>query len=268
MQMEKVSDLRPSPIAGQWYTGDSRRLAEEVDQYIAEAILPKIRGKVMGVIAPRAFKGMECDLVVVVSPLHSYADHPLLTSAHRAYTTPLGFVEIDSQAVDQLTEVLHKSGGEQLYKVANDREHSLEIELPFLQRALAGTFKLLPLMLHTQEKNVAENIGVSLAKVLKDRNFLLVASTDLSHFYPQNVAQRLDKEMLRQMAEFSPEGILNAERRGTGYACGASAVAAVLWAARELGADQVNILHHSTSGEVTGDFDSVVGYGAAVILKY
>jgi AmmeMemoRadiSam system protein B len=73
--------------------------------------------------------------------------------------------------------------------------------------------------------------------------------------------------MLRQMAVFSPEGVLQAEQHGTGYACGAPAVAVALWAARELGADQVKLLHHSTSGDETGDYSSVVGYGAAVVLK-
>jgi AmmeMemoRadiSam system protein B len=281
--MEIISDLRPSPIAGQWYEGNPEKLAKEIDQFIEDAKLPEIKGEIIGVIAPhaghrysgrtagyafKAVQGMERDLVVIVSPLHFYSSHPLLTSAHKAYATPLGSVEIDSAAVEKLTQELRNLGGEKLYAVANDREHSLEIELPFLQCALKGSFKLLPVMAHTLEDDFAEQLGMALARTLKNRSCLLVASTDLSHFYSQAVAKRLDTEMLRHMAEFSPEGILSAERRGTGFACGATAVAAVLWAARELGANLVTILHHSTSGEVTGDFDSVVGYGAGVILKH
>lgn len=280
--MERISDLRPSPIAGQWYEGNPQKLIQEIDRYIADAKLPEIRGEVVAVIAPHAghrysgqtagyafaaVSGQARPLVAVVSPLHSFSHHALVTSAHMAYQTPLGEVEIDKQALHRLTQNLRRAGGEQLFALANDREHSLEIELPFLQRALHGPFTLLPVMVHTHDEGVLKQLGMALAQTLKDRDCLLVASTDLSHFYSQNVARRLDAEMLRQMAEFSPEGILAAERKGSGFACGAGAVAAVLWAARELGANKVEILHHSTSGEVTGDFDSVVGYGAGVIIK-
>jgi len=102
---------------------------------------------------------------------------------------------------------------------------------------------------------------------LKERNALLVASTDLSHFYTQDEANAYDTEMLRQIEAFSPEGIFKAERNGTGFACGHAAAASVLWAARDLGADTVKVLHHATSGDVTGDYSQVVGYGAAVVLK-
>ncbi|MFO7632062.1 MAG: AmmeMemoRadiSam system protein B, partial [Caldilinea sp.] len=95
----------------------------------------------------------------------------------------------------------------------------------------------------------------------------LVASTDLSHFYPQKVAQELDAEVLRRMEAFDPLGVLQVEAEGRGFACGRAAAAAVLWAAQALGADSVKVLHHATSGDVTGDFSQVVGYGAAVILR-
>jgi AmmeMemoRadiSam system protein B len=148
-----------------------------------------------------------------------------------------------------------------------DREHSLEIELPFLQRALTGDFKLLPIMIHAQEAIVARKLGFALSKVLKGKNVLLVASTDLSHFHDQQTAERFDREMLRRFEAFDPEAIFEAEQTGKAFACGHAAVAAVLWAARELGADKVKVLQHATSGDVMGDYSSVVGYGAAVVLK-
>jgi len=106
-----------------------------------------------------------------------------------------------------------------------------------------------------------------LARVLKDRNALLVASTDLSHFYDQKKANAFDLEMLKRFESFEPESIFEAEQTGQAFACGHAAVAAVLWAAKELGANKVQVLHHATSGDVTRDFSSVVGYGAAVVLK-
>ena len=122
-------------------------------------------------------------------------------------------------------------------------------------------------MVRAQDPHTAEELGKALASVLNDKNYVLVASTDLSHFYDQKTANRLDNEMLRQIEAFSPEGVFEAERTGKGFACGHAAVAAVLWASRELGADTVKILNYATSGDVTGDYSGVVGYGAAAVLK-
>jgi AmmeMemoRadiSam system protein B len=122
-------------------------------------------------------------------------------------------------------------------------------------------------MIRAQEVDVARKLGHALASVLRDRNALLVASTDLSHFYDQTTANMLDAEMLKRFESFDPESIFEAERTGRAFACGHAAIAAVLWAARDLGASRVQILHHATSGDVTGDFTSVVGYGAGVVLK-
>jgi AmmeMemoRadiSam system protein B len=108
---------------------------------------------------------------------------------------------------------------------------------------------------------------LSLAEVLKTKNALLVASTDLSHFNSQALAREYDLEMLRRIESFDPEGVLKAEEEGVGFACGRGAVAAVLWAARELGGNFVQTLNYATSGDVSGDFHQVVGYGAAVITK-
>ena len=151
--------------------------------------------------------------------------------------------------------------------VAYDQEHSLEIELPFLQRALTGEFKLLPVMVRSQSAKVSQQLGLALAETLRGKNALIVASTDLSHFYTQKEALVFDTEMLRRVESFSPEEVFSAEKEKQGFACGLGALTAVLWAAKALGGDTVKVLRHATSGDVTGDYSSVVGYGAAAILK-
>ncbi|HLA07056.1 MAG TPA: AmmeMemoRadiSam system protein B [Anaerolineales bacterium] len=271
-------DVRPSPIAGTWYEGNEKTLARSVDEYLKNAQLPELVGEVIGVIAPhaghvysgavagyafKAVRGLQPDLVAVISPFHNVASHPLLTTAHDAYGTPLGNIEVDKAALAELSAHIDIP----ITPVFADKEHSLEIELPFLQRALTGDFKLLPIMIRAQESDVAKKLGLALAKVLQNKNALLVASTDLSHFYDQNTANVLDTEMLKRFESFDPESIFEAEQTGKAFACGHAAVAAVLWAARELGANKVQILQHATSGDVTGDTSSVVGYGSAVILK-
>ena len=149
----------------------------------------------------------------------------------------------------------------------NDGEHSLEIELPFLQQTLAAEFGLLPIMVREQTKEITHALGKALAQPLAERDYLLVASTDLSHFYPQEMAKELDGKMLDLLEAFDPEGFLQAEEERTGFACGRGAVAAVLWAAKELGADKVKIVNYATSGDISGDYSRVVGYGAAVIYR-
>lgn len=274
-------DLRPSPIAGLWYEGDRKVLARSVDAYLDAAQLPELDGEVVAVIAPHAghrysgpvagyafaaVRGTAPDLVAVLSPFHNFHHASLLTAAHHAYSTPLGPVPIDADSLSELESALGNSGLS-VTRISNDPEHSLEIELPFLQRALTSKWKLLPLMVRAQDAATCQTLGNALAQVLASRKSLLVASTDLSHYHEQQTALTLDRALLSQVEAFEPEPLFDLERSGRGSACGLGALAAVMWAARGLGADKVEILRHATSGDTTGDFSAVVGYGAAAILK-
>ncbi|HNB41248.1 MAG TPA: AmmeMemoRadiSam system protein B [Anaerolineales bacterium] len=271
-------DLRPSPIAGTWYPKDPEILANSIDAYLKEVQLLTLEGQVLGVIAPHAghrysgavaahafatLRGLTPDLVVVISPFHNFDPHPLLTTKHQAYATPLGNIEVDQHTLNELRSHLQIP----ITPIAKDKEHSLEIELPFLQRVLKNDFKLLPIMVRAQEETVAKQLGEALAKTIQNRNAILVASTDLSHFYDQQTAQKLDQEMLNRFTTLNPTTIFEAEQTGKGFACGHAAVATVQWVAKELGANNVQILKYATSGDITGDFQSVVGYGAAAILR-
>ena len=277
--MKEAPILRPSPIAGHWYerrSTSSRGAGGSIPRGGAPA---RRAGEVVGVIAPhagyrysgptagyafRAVAGCQYDLVAILWPMHQAYPHPLITSAHRAYMTPLGAVEIDQAALAALEKEI---GGHRLTSLANDKVHSLEIELPFLQRALQPGFRLLPLMLRERSPLRVKEIGMALGRVLKGRSALLVASTDLSHFYPQKTAEELDAITLGEIGAFSPEGLYHQAETGRASACGLDAVAAVLWASASLGANRVQVLRHATSADVTGDRSSVVGYGAAVILR-
>ena len=280
--MNPQLDVRPSPIAGQWYPGDPQRLAASVDRYIHEAKLPELIGEVVAIVAPHAghiysgpvagyafaaLQGLKPDLVAVISPMHDYYNEPFLTTAHQAYDTPLGSIPVDGEAVKMLNDLLVIELGYGLARIRRDHEHSLEIELPFLQRIIATEFKLLPVMVRDQGRRGTHVLGQCLAKVMRGRKAVLVASTDLSHFFPQEVANALDAVMLSCIESFDPEAVIQAEEEGRGFACGRGALAAVLWAAKDLGADRVKILKHATSGDITGDTSQVVGYGAAVVLR-
>lgn len=275
-------DVRPSPIAGRWYEGNPKALARSVDEFLTDAKLPELDGEVVGVIAPHAghiysgavagyafaaLRSRTPDLVAVIAPMHHPYYEPLLTTSHAAYWTPLGEAPVDRDALSHLDAALKSELGFGLSAVARDPEHSLEIELPFLQRALKPGWQLLPVMVRAQEPRVSQGLGRALAQVLRGRDSVLVASTDLSHCYNQSAALKFDRAMLDAIESFDPEAAFDVERAGKGFACGLGAVTAALWAARDLGADRVRVLRHATSGDVTGDYSSVVGYGAAAILK-
>lgn len=272
--------VRRSPIAGAWYPANPEVLQDEVNGYIDQAADPVLPGGVMGLIAPhagyfysgrtagyayRCVKNLSFDTCVVFSPLHDYMPNDLLTSAHEAYATPLGQIPVDQVLIEECARQIEEQTGSTLHHIANDREHSLEIQLPFLQCALKETFSLLPLMVRTHDPALLEASARGLAIALKGKKVLFVASTDLSHFYAEKEAGRLDSTMLEQMTAFSPAGVLKAERCGEGFACGAGAVALMLWTTRLLGASQVILLHHSTSADASGDASRVVGYGALAV---
>ena len=271
-------DIRPSPLAGTWYEANPKTLAAQIDEWLEKAYVPNLSGQVLGVIAPHAghkysgfvavhafktLQGLTPDYVAVISPFHNYSPYPILTTSHQAYSTPLGNIEVHHQ----LLEEIQKKIDTPITKISNDKEHSLEIELPFLQRVIKKDFKLLPFMIRAQEPEISQKLGLALAEISENKNILFVASTDLSHFYEQKIANKLDEEMLRRFESFNPEFIFEAEQTGKGFACGRVAVSTTLWATQKLGADKIQTLYYATSGDVTKDFSSVVGYGAAVISK-
>ncbi|HUS83687.1 MAG: AmmeMemoRadiSam system protein B [Anaerolineales bacterium] len=279
---ETPVDIRPSPIAGTWYPGSAETLAQSIDQYLSAATIHPLDGDVIGIIAPHAghrysgqvaayaFRHLENltpETVAVISPLHVPAQGRVFTSGHDAYTTPLGVIPVDSESRNRFQEELERNYGIEPVQLRNDSEHSLEIELPFLQRVFDYPFRLLPIMLRDQGLDAAMAVGHTLGRILKGTRGVIIASSDLSHFYPESVAKRLDSEILARIEAFDPQGVLAAEEEGTGFACGRGAIAAALWATQDLGADKAKIVQHATSGDVTMDFDSVVGYGAAVMYR-
>ena len=276
------TNVRPSPIAGTWYSADPKQLSSIVNHYLEDAVIPALPGDVIALVSPHAgyqysgevagyafktIKGQSFDQVIVISPMHQYTPHPFITTAHDAYHTPLGNLPVARKTISDISRCLKAHIGSDLHPVAFDREHALEIELPFLQCALDGDFDLVPIMLRDQTSKNAKILGRILAEVLENKSCLIVASSDLSHFYKEVIANRLDHNILSALEDFSPEGLFEVNERGEGQACGLAAIATTLWAARALGADKVTLLKYDTSAATTGDRTSVVGYGAAAITR-
>ncbi len=266
-------DFRPSPIVRQgWYEADPDRLATSVDHFIARAEIPTFNGSLVGILAPhaghrysgpvagyafKAVQGMEVDLVVIAGPSHHHFPGVVLTTAHDAYWTPLGHVPVAHDLIDALRQHMP------ITALREDPEHAIEIELPFLQRVL-GEFRLLPLALMDQSLALAQQLGEALAELVSGKKVLLVASSDLSHFYPQAVANQLDQQVLDAVNAYDPAAVIAAEADGRKIACGHGALSTIMIAAQHLGANAAQVVNYATSGDVSRDYRRVVGYGAAL----
>lgn len=277
--MASISEIRPSPIAGTWYSAIPEKLAKQIIEYIQQAAIPAISGEVFGLVVPhaghrysgatagvayRTILGKTYPLVMILSPSHHYYPAQVLSSAHQFYATPLGNVPVHQEALALLQKEL-RTAGVDMKLIAEDEEHSIEIQLPFLQQTLEGEFTIMPVMMLDQGQEAVHRLSKALLNVYDRYHPLVIASSDLSHFHSLETANKLDGNMLKMIADFSPEGVLQVEKDGSGSACGAGPIAAALRLAKLAGASSVVVLQHSTSADVTGDESSVVGYGSAVI---
>lgn len=267
--------IRRSMIAGSWYPGTVEVLEGTLSRYLDDVEPVELKGELVGLIAPHAgyvysgrvaahaYKQLESscfDHVVVVSPVHRMSVGRYGIADADYYETPLGLVEIDAQWVDALASQIAVN------PVPQDNEHSLEIQLPFLQHVL-GEFRLLPIMMGDQALESCRVLAEALTQVIGDKGALLVASTDLSHFNRYPVAVELDGVIQEYVKEFDPEGLAGALAAQRCEACGGGPMVTVMLASRSLGADETTVLKYANSGDVTGDRSQVVGYMAAAICK-
>jgi len=276
--------VREPVVAGAFYPDDADLLAQQVDHFLDNVPPQSLSGRPVGLVVPHAgyvFSGQVAAYAYQPIRKRAIGTVILVGCSHRArylgasiyprgaYRTPLGSVPIDDVLAGDLI-----SGVESLRYLpeAHQAEHSLEVELPFLQRCL-DRFRIVPILLGSQLTPVEiESLARTIAEAVAGReDILLVASTDLSHYPGYEDACRVDRETLDLISEYRPEELLEYEHNrcregipGLQCAmCGTEAVMVVMEAARMLGADEASILHYANSGDVpAGDHDRVVGYGA------
>ncbi|MGA9365237.1 MAG: AmmeMemoRadiSam system protein B [Bacteroidota bacterium] len=272
------SSIREPAVAGMFYPEDRLTLDREVDALIKRAEVKKIKGELRGLISPHAgyvysgytaasgyrlLEGKSVQTVVIIAPSHREYFRGISVFSGSAYSTPLGILEVD----DELRSELVRDGGVIEASLSGHREeHAIEVQLPFLQKVLAD-FKILPIVMGDQRRDFCVALGKRLGEILKGRKALLVASSDLSHYYPYDIACKLDQVIINDVQEFGEERLLEDLDSQRAEACGGGPIVAMLIAARELGADKVEVLHYCNSGDVTGDKDGVVGYLSAAVMK-
>ena len=198
-------------------------------------------------------------LIVVVGPNHYGIGSGVSTFKEGMWETPLGMMKVDSEAAKELVDL------EETVVIDPDAhrlEHSIEVQLPFLQRIYGGSVPFLPISLIFQDIDTARALSEALAKLLRGRRAVLVASSDLTHYEPADIAKQKDMALLQRVLKGDLEGFYSTLERLNVTSCGFGAIATVMETSRSLGLTRPELLKYASSGDTTGDNLQVVGYGA------
>jgi AmmeMemoRadiSam system protein B/AmmeMemoRadiSam system protein A len=274
-----MKEIREPAVAGAFYPDKPEVLSRDVKKYLENAKKEKIEGEIVALVSPHAgymYSGQVAasayrlveektfDSVVVVAPSHRVNFKGASLYDRGGYRTPLGVVPVDTELSKKMMERRKEI---QFLPEAHSQEHSLEVQIPFLQVALKS-FKLIPIVMEPYWNwETCQSVASAIAETVKGKKVLLVASTDLSHFYTYHIAVEMDKIFLNYIERFDVEGLNRDLKSSRTEACGGGAVVTIMLAAKMLGANHGKVLKYANSGDVTGDRGRVVGYGAAVFYK-
>ncbi|MBN1355841.1 AmmeMemoRadiSam system protein B [bacterium] len=281
------AQVRSPAVAGTWYPDDAEKLAETVDQYLLQAENPEIQGDVVGLVAPHAgfvysgpvaahsyklVQGRHFDTVVLLGNAHRVGFRGAALDGAMRYRTPLGEVPVDIDFVKALASPRQNVS---IDSHPHLQEHSLEAQIPFLQRTLAGRFKIVPVLFGVQPGEAYDHIVKRIGELTEGKSVLFVASTDLTHFPSYGESVRIDQATVEAIAAMEPAKIRQIERKELSAGipgldcvlCGDTAVFALIDLARNKGADHGVVLNRANSGDVPfGDRGRVVGYGAVAFF--
>jgi AmmeMemoRadiSam system protein B/AmmeMemoRadiSam system protein A len=278
--------VRPAAVAGAFYPADPKELSAMIDAMLAKAAGPAITDPILAAVAPHAgyqysgpvaaytyaaLKGRKYSRVVVIAPTHYVAFDFTSVYDGDAYTTPLGTIPVDKAFAKKLAKMdstMQLSGrGHDITSAGG--EHSIEVQLPWLQKAL-GNFELVPIVMGDQSYESSRALGLALAKLIKadkDGSTLVLASSDLSHYHPYNEAVTIDHKTLSALAAWDYFSMSRNFEQRIWEACGGAPIVAAMVYAERVGATQARVLKYANSGDVTSDRSRVVGYSADVFVK-
>ncbi len=269
---------RPPYVAGAFYPSDPLELREMINKFLSEANPPAVQGKILGIQVPHAgyiysgktaayafklLQGKSYDLVILLGPSHFYPFSGGAVYHEGRWRTPLGTVEIDSEFALKL--IKSKAGffkGERFHV----REHCLEVELPFLQSVLKPGFKIVPIVIGPYDPRRLLAGAKKFAELLRGKNFLIVISSDLSHYHTLKECRKRDTRTIDAMLSLNPRKFLWLASKGQVEACGASAIALGEAVLKELGVTRAVLLRWGNSSEAGTGTDRVVGYSAVAFV--
>ena len=270
---------RKPAVAGSFYPSDPKQLEGMISGYLKEAKAVSVTGEIVGLVSPHAgyvysgpvaaysfnqLSGSGAGLAVVLAPSHRARFNGASILPEGIYETPLGDVPIDGAMGDKLSNTKYFS----VIKEAHEMEHSLEVQVPFLQSVLEE-FSIVPIIIGTVDvatcRTIAEGIRDALAA--EKRRFAVVISTDLSHYYSYTAAQTMDNRFIEALKSLDENTVTRVIESGTAQACGEGPVLAGMILCKLLGATKAEILKYANSGDTAGSRDQVVGYLAAAFVK-
>jgi AmmeMemoRadiSam system protein B len=265
--------IRQPVVAGQFYSSNRRQLRTDIERYLSVST-PK--EKVIGIIAPHAgymysgavagavYSAVEIpDTVIILGPNHSGIGARVAIYREGEWVTPLGSVNINTTLAGL---IMAKSPMVEEDTSAHHFEHSLEVQLPFLQY-INPDVTIVPLCIGPCNYAACKSIGTGLAKAIKDygKDVLIVASSDMTHYESADSARRKDQLAINEVLALNPEGLLNICRNEAVSMCGVIPATIMLIAALEFGATHAKLVKYATSGDVTGDATQVVAYAAIAL---
>lgn len=286
--MFKGLKVRHSSQAGTFYAGTAGSLKAQIEQCFTHKLGP---GKIpktaenglhtlVGFVSPHAgymysgpvaahgFYNLALDgkpeVVVIFGPNHTGQGSALSIMNEGAWRTPLGDVQIDTPTADFIAK---ESKIVDLDDTAHMFEHSIEVQLPFLQYLYGSDFRFVPIAFLMQDLESSREIGKATAKALMDKNAVIIASSDMTHYEPQKSVEKKDKMVIEAVEKIDENQLYTVIEDYGISACGYGPIIALITAAKTLGAKNAKLLCHATSGDVTGDFSAVVGYASIALTK-
>ncbi|MFB5624038.1 MAG: MEMO1 family protein [Nitrosopumilus sp.] len=271
--------IREPVVAGQFYPEKEEDLKNMIryciDHEYGPGNNPKTSNdKIYGIICPhagyvysgptachsyKAISSQNPELAIIIGPNHFGVGKDAATMIDSQWQTPLGMVSIDSESAKQVAEI---SEFIEIDEYSHSQDHSLEVQIPMLQEMLSNEFQILPIILRAQDMKTAMDVGNAVYEIAKRKNAIIVASSDFTHYEENSFAHQQDKALIEPILEMDVERFYQVlyERRVT--ACGYGAMASAMIACKKMGATKGELLSYATSGDVSGDTESVVGYGA------
>jgi AmmeMemoRadiSam system protein B len=269
--------IRHQQVAGYFYPVEKAKLQKDIASMLQTAKPEKSFNKIFGIVSPHAgyiysgktaayaytlLKDKSYKTVIIISPSHAEYFPGICIYDGDAYETPLGIVEIDNEMVDKLVE-----NNKIIFRgiQGHRKEHALEVQIPFLQSVLKD-FKIVPIVMGDQGRMFVDELAEKISKVVDDVT-LVVASSDMSHFYSSEEADRLDTIVEKRINDFDFKGLLKDLETHNCEACGGGPIAAMMKAASKKNINKSVVINRSDSGDVTGDKSEVVGYLSAVVYS-
>jgi len=265
--------IRPPAVSGRFYPSDEKKLALEIEKYTSSAnkksfargcVVPHAGYLYSGHVAGAVYSGIEIPArCILLGPRHFPGGEAMAIISEGSWRTPFGDAQIDSELAAELKRACPLLRED---RMAHEREHSLEVQIPFLQQ-LAANLRFVPVVLATQRYQDLETLGHAVARVIAAHTepVLLIASTDMNHYESDAITRTKDHKAIDRILALDPRGLYDVVRSEGITMCGYAATAAMLIAMRDLGAKDAELVRYATSGDITGDWDQVVGYAGIII---